>query len=577
MSSKSEIFESVHIGTLAIDENNADSTSAEINSEARGIFLIPSENVSTRGDITGYVLKAGNADGKMIWSASGGVDISLGGISNVDTENSVTGSTVTYNSELGVWAHNTSLLLKDGAGEGSNTITLSAPALTADYTLTFPTNDGDNLQVLSTDGSGGLSWVTQSGGGGGGGTPGGGHTQIQFNEAGEFGGSASLTWDGATLNATGSIKTENSFILEDPTAGTNTVTLKAPDSLGISYVLTLPEDDGLVNQSLLTDGGGGLSWTNPLAVGASGEIQFNTGGVLGASSSLSWEATYLKITGGVESDSLILLETTVDTPTETVTIRAPENIPSSFVLTLPDSAGISNEVLTTDGTGGLSWSAPVASAAGSDNTIQFNSGASTLAGHLNLTWDGLILNVAGALTVSDNITCGSVTAATSFIMTDPGAGTNTITLSSPTPLAETYTVELPPAQGTDGQMLTNDGTGALRWAKSFNNYGVTFITENDSDYDITSDDYLVITTPHVDDVGGGVIRINLPLVASGKGIYNIMDKGYGGNIEIYPSGLDKLLDADNSLTTAGPSVIQFTYGSWRFVNDGVDSWIKCKY
>ena len=42
-----------------------------------------------------------------------------------------------------------------------------------------------------------------SGGGGGGGTPGGSNTQIQFNNAGAFGGSANLTWNGSQLTVTG--------------------------------------------------------------------------------------------------------------------------------------------------------------------------------------------------------------------------------------------------------------------------------------------------------------------------------------------------------------------------------------
>lgn len=42
------------------------------------------------------------------------------------------------------------------------------------------------------------------GGGGGGGTPGGSNTQIQYNNSNTFGGVPVLTYDGTTLNATGS-------------------------------------------------------------------------------------------------------------------------------------------------------------------------------------------------------------------------------------------------------------------------------------------------------------------------------------------------------------------------------------
>jgi hypothetical protein len=41
---------------------------------------------------------------------------------------------------------------------------------------------------------------------GGGGSPGGSNTQIQYNNSGSFAGVTNLTWDGATLNATGSFK-----------------------------------------------------------------------------------------------------------------------------------------------------------------------------------------------------------------------------------------------------------------------------------------------------------------------------------------------------------------------------------
>lgn len=63
--------------------------------------------------------------------------------------------------------------------------------------------------VLSTDGSGNLSWVAQSGGGGG--TPGGANTQIQFNDGGIFGGNANLTFDKATsvLTITGNLSALN--------------------------------------------------------------------------------------------------------------------------------------------------------------------------------------------------------------------------------------------------------------------------------------------------------------------------------------------------------------------------------
>ena len=53
---------------------------------------------------------------------------------------------------------------------------------------------GSNGYVLQTDGTGNLSWTAQTGGSGNG-TPGGANTQVQFNDAGAFGGAAGFTFD----------------------------------------------------------------------------------------------------------------------------------------------------------------------------------------------------------------------------------------------------------------------------------------------------------------------------------------------------------------------------------------------
>jgi hypothetical protein len=51
------------------------------------------------------------------------------------------------------------LELYEDTDNGSNKVSLKPPAsLSADYTLTLPTDDGTSNQVLATDGSGSLSW-----------------------------------------------------------------------------------------------------------------------------------------------------------------------------------------------------------------------------------------------------------------------------------------------------------------------------------------------------------------------------------------------------------------------------------
>lgn len=99
---------------------------------------------------------------------------------------------------LGVW---------NAAGAFTTALTVNTTGTVTIGAYTLPAADGTNGQVLQTNGAGAVSWATVSGGGGGG-TPGGSNTQIQFNDAGAFGGSAALTLDkttGQMTNAQGTL------------------------------------------------------------------------------------------------------------------------------------------------------------------------------------------------------------------------------------------------------------------------------------------------------------------------------------------------------------------------------------
>ncbi len=70
---------------------------------------------------------------------------------------SATGSSLLV---TGTLKSGTGLILED-TGVGTNTITIQAPTpLASSYILTLPVDDGTSGQVLSTDGSGDLSWIT---------------------------------------------------------------------------------------------------------------------------------------------------------------------------------------------------------------------------------------------------------------------------------------------------------------------------------------------------------------------------------------------------------------------------------
>jgi len=85
---------------------------------------------------------------------------------------------------------------------GDNYVGFRAPSeLAANKIYVLPQSDGDPGQVLTTSGTGILSW---SAGGGAGGTSqvGGSNTQIQFNSAGIFAGNSNLTFSTSTNTLT---------------------------------------------------------------------------------------------------------------------------------------------------------------------------------------------------------------------------------------------------------------------------------------------------------------------------------------------------------------------------------------
>jgi len=89
------------------------------------------------------------------------------------------------------------------------------------------------------------------------GTPGGSTTQVQFNNAGAFDGSANFVWDGTNLV----LDSEGALRLGDNT-GSAYVGLKAPATItsDTAYTLVLPVATGTANQVIQTDGSGNLSF-----------------------------------------------------------------------------------------------------------------------------------------------------------------------------------------------------------------------------------------------------------------------------------------------------------------------------
>lgn len=173
---------------------------------------------------------------------------------------------------------------------------------------------GTTGQVLSTDGSGGLSWITVAGGNG---TPGGANTQVQFNSNGLFSGSANFTFDTTTNLLTATNISGNGAGLYSITGANVTGTVPLATSANTAGTVTASAQPNITQVGNLL----GLNVNTTLTVGTPA----NTG-VLG------FRGTNGNLFG----------------------IRGSANT-NEYVLTFPTTAGSNGQYLATDGTGNLRW------------------------------------------------------------------------------------------------------------------------------------------------------------------------------------------------------------------------------
>lgn len=97
-----------------------------------------------------------NINGNTIQStnANGNISLDPNGTGTIEAAASV--------NVVGSLRSDTSLILEE-TGAGTDTITIQAPAsIAASYTLTLPVDDGNSGEILSTNGSGVTSWVSNS-------------------------------------------------------------------------------------------------------------------------------------------------------------------------------------------------------------------------------------------------------------------------------------------------------------------------------------------------------------------------------------------------------------------------------
>ena len=247
--------------------------------------------------------------------------------------------------------------------------------------ITLPVTDtkitgGTNGQYLQTDGTGNLTWSTVSGGGGGG-SPGGSTTQIQFNDAGSFGGDSKLTFNKSTglLSITGNITATNitGTLLTSIQPSITSVGTLANLTIAANGNINLGGELKITNNNLHggSDYAGMITLTTTVS-GASNTSKFirlnKTGGLEILNSDYSSTIFTLTDEGNISVPYYIgsgrfLTEvnaTTVDTLHSltvdgTVNFSGASNVSLGSIGSIHITGGTNGQVLKTDGSGGLSW------------------------------------------------------------------------------------------------------------------------------------------------------------------------------------------------------------------------------
>jgi hypothetical protein len=339
----------------------------------------------------------------------------------------------------------------------------SVNALVSDVVI----SGGENGYVLQTDGTGNLSWTAQTGGGGGNGTPGGSNTDIQYNNAGTFGGTPGFTFNNITgimtvpnVNVTYNITSSTANINGTLNATTaNVITLNATNnvnavnltgrlttgiqpnitSLGtltnlnvvgpanLGSVSDLTITGGTVGYVLSTNGTGGLSWIQASGTpgGINEQLQFNNNGSFAGIPTTTWDGSLLTL-GDVSQLSI--------------------------------GGGTNGYVLTTDGSGGLTWAQGGGGGipGGTDTEVQFNS-AGNFAGNTGFTFN----SVTGVLTTPNATVSGSISIVNNANVTG-NVRTGNLTVTTKTNLGNVGNINI--AGGSNGYLLQTNGSGNLVWA-----------------------------------------------------------------------------------------------------------------
>ncbi|MEZ0391326.1 MAG: beta strand repeat-containing protein, partial [Pseudobdellovibrionaceae bacterium] len=459
------------------------------------------------------------------------------------------------------------ILMRELATNGTNTVTLKAPdLLAADVSFTMPSGDGSNGQVLSTNGSGVWKWIDMSAGGSA-------STDVYSNGGNSFGVNATLgTKDTRPLafmtnNATRMAISQDGSVGIGTTNPVSFVQIAYPGMISAinnaNTYLQIGGNESTSNGHRLI-GFGYTTPSNTYSPAYMGYQESSSAGqskgdlIFGARSTTSdaqpeermrimssgnvgigtnAPGTSLDVSGAITSrpygtstgnTGQILMRELVANGTNTVTLRAADNIASDVTFTIPSADGSSGQALATNASGLLYWITPLTSTTG------FVNGGNAFGSNASLgTTDSrplaFMTNNTTRLAISQDGSVGIGTSSPSVKLDVVGASkfTGNITTSGDVTLGTQAT------RGTAGDrgqlaisstyLTTSNISNTISWANGNQQELATFLCDGTK----------IITFSNLKD--GAAYTLYISGAAAHSGVCNFASGGYtfkasGGNV-----------------------------------------------
>ena len=208
--------------------------------------------------------------------------------------------------------------------------------------------------------------------------------------------------------------------------------------------------------------------------GTTNQVAFwNPDNVLDGDANFTWDGTDLNLTGNENITGNLDLTGSfaINNASNVANVfsTSPTQIGADVNYTLPNTAGTANQILSTNGSGVLSWITFTAPSDG-DWTINGNNIFSAVSGNVGIgtSSPGAKLDVNGVSSFTGNMTLANLGTASELRFAEPNASGSEFTSLKAQAQSNNIFYTLPSTAGTTGQVLTTDNSGNLSWSEGGN-------------------------------------------------------------------------------------------------------------